>query len=397
MFGVYYQKSRREYHSSAIGARRDNPNAPKPEYRFVTNVKDSKTNGETIAVFGQVIWKMLNNLEFTVGARYTHETKDSYFLHVYAHPLNTNFDPTRTIVANQVFDNWSPEAMLSYKPSKNVTLYGGYRTAYKSGGFSNSGIVSRTATVDDFAFDPETVKGFEGGIKTTLLDRQLRLNLALFRYNYSNLQIDFFNSPIFAFSTINAGGVITKGAELDFEYAPRAVSGLTLRGAINYNKARYRNFGDAPCWGGQSIAAGCNIPPPPRPRHDLSGTPTANAPEWTGALGVSYDTAISDRLNLGLAVDGRYSDSYIASAFGNPNARQSSYATLDASARLSTADGHWELAVIGKNLTNQFYVNGSFDAPLTGSGTGTANARPADVAGFAALPRTVQLNLTWKY
>ena len=395
MIGMLYQKTRRKYDSSAIGAGRDNPNVP-AFAEYLTNIKNSATNGETIAVFGQVIWKLIPNLELTSGVRYTHETKDSYFRHDYVNPLSITFDGTRTVTANQKFDNWSPEATLTYRPTENVTLYGGYRTAYKSGGFSNSGILSPAGTVNDFAFNPETVKGFEGGIKTMLFDRQLRANLALYSYIYSNVQIDFFNSSIFAFTTFNAGTAKTRGAELDLEFAPRAVPGLTLRGSLNYNKANYGTFTKAPCYAGQSIAQGCTIGAT-RPEQDLSGVPTADAPKWAGAAGIAYDTALTDSFNLGLSVDTRYSASYLASPFGNKAAGQDSYVTLDAGIRLETADKHWEVALIGKNLTNRFYINGVFDGPLTGRGTGTPGGVLADQAGFAAMPRTVQLKVTWHY
>lgn len=65
--------------------------------------------------------------------------------------------------------------------------------------------------------------------------------------------------------------------------------------------------------------------------------------------------------------------------------------------RVRTEDEHWELAVIGKNLTNRFYATGGVDAPSTGSGAGTAGGLLADQVGFIALPRTVQLQLTWRY
>ncbi len=395
MLGGLYQKTRRKYDSSAIGAGRENLDVPL-ERRFLTNIKDSATDGETIAVFGQAIWKIVPRIELTAGLRYTHETKESYFRHAYKHPLNANFDITRLITANQKFDNWSPDATLTWRVTDDVTIYGGYRTAYKSGGFSNSGILSPVGTVEDFTFDPETVKGFEGGIKTTLFDRQLRANLALYSYRYNNLQVDFFNSTIFAFSTLNAGSAKTRGVELDLEFAPRAVHGLTMRGSLNYNKANYGSFENAPCYAGQSTLLGCAIGPE-RPFQDLTGLKTADAPEWTGSAGISYDTDLGDAFRLGLSVDGRFSSSYIASAFGNQASAQASYATLDAGLRLQTADEHWEIALIGKNLTNKLYINGVFDGPLTGRGTGTPAGVLADQVGFAGMPRTVQLKLTWHY
>ena len=100
---------------------------------------------------------------------------------------------------------------------------------------------------------------------------------------------------------------------------------------------------------------------------------------------------------LGAAVDARYSSNYYASAFGNPDSRQSQYVSLDASVRLNTANDRWEVALIGKNLTNRFYVTGDVDGPSTGSGTGTAAGIHADQLGFGGLPRTVQLQATMRY
>src|SRR5678815_1315487 len=97
-----------------------------------------------------------------------------------------------------------------------------YKTAYKSGGFSNSAFVIAGAPPSNVAFDPEKADGFEGGIKTTLLDRQLRLNLTAYWYTYDDLQVDFFDSISFQFITTNAGAATTEGVETDFEYAPHA-------------------------------------------------------------------------------------------------------------------------------------------------------------------------------
>jgi iron complex outermembrane recepter protein len=245
----------------------------------------------------------------------------------------------------------------------------------------------------------------------TLADRQLRLNLAAYTYKYTNLQLDFFRSDIFAFSTINAGSARTKGIELDFEYAPRSLDGLNIRGSVNYNKARYGDVA-VPCYAGQTRTLGCNLVFVPATgaaiafdpaihtvgnRQNLRGLATANAPDWSAALGVNYDTAIGSDLTMGMSFDARYSDSYLATAFGNPNTRQQSYITLDAALRFGTDDKRWTLALIGKNLTNRWYATGGTDAPNTGSGTGGLTGTLADQIGFASLPRTVQAQITFRY
>jgi outer membrane receptor for ferric coprogen and ferric-rhodotorulic acid len=132
-------------------------------------------------------------------------------------------------------------------------------------------------------------------------------------------------------------------------------------------------------------------------RQDLTGRPLSVAPKWTGALGASYEQEIGGDLKVAVDADMRFSSSYLASGFGNPSSRQDGYATLDAGLRLGRQDDRWQIALIGKNLTNQFYVTGGVDGPSTGSGTGTANGLRADQLGFGNLPRTVQVQLTVRY
>ena len=81
MIGGYYQNTKRKYDIWTITGGLENSAAP-AGYRYLSNVKDSQTKGETLAAFGQVTWKVVPNVELAAGIRYTHETKDSYFLHV---------------------------------------------------------------------------------------------------------------------------------------------------------------------------------------------------------------------------------------------------------------------------------------------------------------------------
>lgn len=408
MVGGLYQKTKRVFDQNVITALALGPgffaalenSAATPQNRYVSFQKNSETEGETLAGFAQATWKLSDTLEATGGVRYTHETKDSYFVQPYVNAgLAAVFVPNTFARANQTFDDWSPEATLTWKPQRGLMFYAAYRSAYKSGGFSNSGIYSGASAnpVDDLTFAPEKGRGFEIGAKTTLLNNQLRFNVGLYSFKYTDLQVDFFNSQIFAFQTYNAGAATTKGIEVEFEFAPRAVDGLSIHGSVNYNKARYQDF-LAPCFSGQKNTEGCTLKGPAgAPFQDLSGKPTANAPEWTGVLGGRYETGIGSGLKFGVSADARYSDSYIVSAFGNPYSRIASYVQLDAGVRIGSEDDRWEIAVIGKNLTNRFYASGMADGPSTGSGTGTAAGVHADALGFAALPRTVQIQFTGKF
>jgi len=279
-----------------------------------------------------------------------------------------------------------------------VTAFIGYKQGFKSGGFSGSALDSAigNTTVKDLAFSPESVEGFEGGVRAVLFDRTLRLAVDAYRYTYSDLQIDFFDAAKIQFITQNAASSRAQGIEFEAEWAPPPVPGLTLRGTLNYNRARYRDFDNAPCYGGQTPAEGCTIVNA-RPVQDLSGHATSLAPRWTSALEANYQREVSEKLVFGANLNLKYSSSYFANPFGNPQAKQDSYATLDGALRLRTKDSRWEVALIGKNLTNEYVLYYIGDAPSSGAGTGTTAGLHSDLAGTPSLPRTVALQLTFKY
>ena len=404
MIGGLYQNTRRDFEQYIILGNIRNSAAP-PGFEYVGTSKTSFTDGETFALFGQVTLALTDTIELAGGARYTDETKDSFFVQPYNNPALTGIfrpadaaDGLGVINASQHFQDLSPEASITWKPTPDLMLFGAYKTAYKSGGFSNGGINSQFSPdpVGDLTFDPETAEGFEAGIKSTILDNQLRLNLIAFTYDYNDLQVDFFNSPIFAFQTLTADAR-TRGVEVEFEFAPYAVEGLNIYGSINYTDAEYTDFPAGPCYAGQTPTAGCTPISAIAARQDLTGTELSVAPDWTGNLGVAYDRDIGTDYKIGFNVDSKYSDSYNPSGFGNPLARQGSYVTLDAGVRFGAADDNWQIAVIGKNLTNEFYVTGVVDGPSTGGGTGTAGGFPADQLGFGNLPRTVQVEVTKRF
>ncbi len=411
LVGGLYQKTRRTFAQYIMFAEIED-SSQSPANRYIATSKQSFTDGETEAGFGQVIWKVVPKVEVTGGVRYTHETKDSFFTQPYNNAAVTSIfrpendpDGLGVVTAHQSFNAWTPEATITWKPREGIMLYGNYKTAYKSGGFSNGGINSKFSTdpKGDLTFNPERAHGFEAGIKTTSFNNQLRFNVDAYTVGYKNFQVDFFNSPVFAFQTLTAQAR-AKGIEVEFEFAPRAARGLNLHGSVNYNRARYTHF-LGPCVAGQTPADGCNLEFSPLQnggtggftRQDLSGSPLSLAPKWTGTIGASYDGDLGSSLRFGVAADVRYSGSYLISGFGNPQTRQSEYATLDANIRIGAANDRWELALIGKNLTNRFYINGGNDSPSTGSGTGTAAGIRADQVGFAATPRTVQLQATIHY
>jgi len=400
MTGVYYQTTRLDFDQQIIfpGAL-ENSLVTDPTKRYITVAKLSYTDGTTFAGFAQTQWKFTDQLELDAGARYTHETKDSQFVQPYViAAYQPVFRQNHPLIANQSFNNLSPEVTLTWKPSDDVTAFVGYKKGFKSGGFSGSALDSAigNTTIADLAFRPEKAKGVEGGVRAILFDRRVRLALDAYRYTYDDLQVDFFDSTKIQYITKNAASSRVQGVEFEGEWAPPEISGLVLRGTLNYNKSKYTSFADAPCYGGQRPSEGCTIVAG-RPIQDLSGTPTALAPKWTAALEANYEHELTPGLVFGANANLKYSSSYLANPFGNPSTRQDSYTTLDAAIRLRTKDSRWEVALVGKNLTDKYVTYFVGDAPSSGSGTGTAAGVHSDLVAAPNLPRTIAVQLTFKY
>ena len=422
MAGFLFQATQLQFHqdvifNTGVAGIADFTNlAQNNENDYVTVEKRGRTNGDTYAGFAQVLWDITPELEFAAGGRYTYETKDSYFKQPYVLPafqgVFVQAPPASVLSANQHFSNFSPEATLTWKPTSNITLYGSYKTGYKSGGFSISALDSvfgggfdpttgkaiRTP-VSALAFKPETPKGVEGGVKTTLLDGSLRLNVDAFDYVYDNFQVDFFDSVHIDYITKNVGSAETRGIEAQFDWAPREAPGLRINGVLAYDDAFYSSFKKAPCFGGQTPAEGCTPNPADGglPEQNLTGSRTQDAPNWTASLGADYERPIGSGLVIGVTGNLHYSSSYHLSQFGVPFDMQPDYVTLDAALRLSDEKHRWELAVIGKNLTDEFVLTSGLDIPNTGFNTGAVNGAHSDLGGTALPPRTIAVQFTWFY
>ncbi|MCU0947498.1 MAG: TonB-dependent receptor [Porphyrobacter sp.] len=75
-------------------------------------------------------------------------------------------------VRTRTFQDWQPKVTLTYKPDRDVTIYGGYSRGFRSGGFNQTGVGAEAINnaivgVGDI-FQAETADTFEVGMKTKL-------------------------------------------------------------------------------------------------------------------------------------------------------------------------------------------------------------------------------------
>jgi outer membrane receptor protein involved in Fe transport len=359
------------------------------------------------SLFGQLRYDILPELELAGGVRWTDETRKE-------NPIDF-ITGKAVVIPVQVprihSDNYSPEFTVTYRPTDDLTVYGSYKQAYKSGSYT---LADQPAPHGNNAFNDERVRGGEIGLKSLWLDHTLQINLAGYYDHYAGLQVGAVQPSKggqFLTHTVNAGAARSYGIDLDVTYLPPSVDGLTLHGTVDWDNARYIVLNNVPCWGGQTIAAGCNqllnAATGLYTAQSLNGTPMFRAPEWQMNFGFDYEFPIGN-YSLTLSNSNYFTTRYVTDlAVGRPNEDnyQPAYFKTDLSLSLQSPNDRWEFAVIGKNLsdvissghcsTANFAAGAIFGGEITG-GTGVGPAGIDEVVCNMDPGREVWIRLTLK-
>ena len=216
-------------------------------------------NSKNWAIFTHNIIHITDGLDFTIGARYTTEKKKfkatfgndntacqaqqalmtDYLgtgLNAVAAGLiglscqgNSTAELDGVSINDKRKDSqWTGTAVLSYKPNDDLMVYASYARGYKSGGFNLdrsalknpivpvatndpanpvrytttfAALDGAQALVDNLQFDAEKVNAFEIGAKYQT--GPFSLNIAAFRQDFKNFQLNTFNGSVFLVQNIN--------------------------------------------------------------------------------------------------------------------------------------------------------------------------------------------------
>jgi outer membrane receptor protein involved in Fe transport len=358
----------------------------------------------TYSAFGQLRWKIVPKLELAAGLRWTDEvrTEDAFsFVTQKAIPVA---DPRIKSDTN------SPEFDLTYKPTGDLTFFAAYKQGYKSGSFN---IATAPAPGDNNAYGDEKSEGGEFGMKSLLLDRQLLFDAAAYYYHLIGLQESIGQSNaagVAVVRTVNAASARTYGLDIDAAYRSATIVGLTINGALNWNRANYLTYNNLPCWQGQTVAAGCNQALNPATRlyqnQDASGGALVRAPEWQFNAGFSYEFPVGAHTKMVFSSGNMFSSTYKTTPdIGRPNSDnyQRSYVKADLGLALQASDNSWEIALIGKNINDEVttgrcifanFANGLVFGGLITGGTTEGPAGVSEAQCYSDPGREVWLRLT---
>lgn len=343
---------------------------------------------ESWSVFGQATWNITNELRVSFGGRYSEEDKEvervSFMGGADGTPVDTLEELTTAglmgalgIVAtpgdsaDRNESHFSPSLKVQWDVNEDVMLYASAEKGFKSGGFNSAPDVGINGS--EFEYEEEEVKGYEVGLKSTLLDGAATFNINYFYTEFDDLQVTSFVGTTFILS--NAGSSISQGIEMDAKWAIN--DELTIGGSASWLKAEYDEYKTGPCTIAQlAVATDAN-----NCVQDLSGETTPYAPDWSANMFAEYVTAITETLEMNLNLELVYSDEFFYDGDLDENTKQDSYTKVNARIALGSADGDWEVAITGNNLTDETTAYWGTDVPLV-SGS---------FVGFADAPRTVAI------
>lgn len=363
---------------------------------FAIGTERTHQSQDAYSLFGQLIWTPTDRLEVSGGLRYSHERKDLRFFH-------RGVDVTANLATDELkFSNVSPELTVSYDLTQELMVFGSYKEGFKSGGFdagfTNGAIGRARPGAFNNTFAEEHVSGFEGGVKGNFA-RRLTFGVTAYAYDYTDLQVGAFDAASISFKVLNAAAAEVQGIELEVDWQT-PVDGLSLRGSAAYNDAKFKDFLSG-CYLGQTPALGCNKTLNPATgaflEQDMAGRRMNNAPEVVMFGGFLYTRDLTQGLGLEFTLDAEYSSAYFANLRQSPQDLQDAYTKINAGVRLFGPDRKWELALLARNLTNEYIFAASGPVTLTGSGSGTPTARFGDESAAITRGREVFLRAAYRF
>ena len=441
----------RQAFSAALGAAGPIFLAGLDRLSTVNNVGDSNADyyqkSTNFAVFTHNIIKLTDTLSVTLGARYTSERKNfsatfndtnticptqraffSPYLTGGATALPASLQGLAAGVVNLTCqgntssslnalalkdkrdeDEFTGTAVVSWKPTPRLLVYASYSKGYKAGGFNldrsalglpqysetdprNIGGRGAAFGTANLQFDAEKVNAYEAGFKYNTAD--FRLNVAAFRQDFKDFQLNTFNGSVFLVQNVDSCGTALNGADRD----PSPATGACAPGDV---KPGVRSQGvevEASIYPARDIAISAGYTyADTKFRNDLigrnTGTPLdpalfllpgqalSNAPRhvvttsfaWTPPLGGSGLSAL-------FYVDQRTSSDYNTGSDLFPEKKQDGFTVVNARVGLRGPDEKWAIELWAQNLLNEDYQQVAFSSPFQGSNTRAQITSP----GFGA-------------
>ncbi len=380
----------------------------------LTSPRDFNSDSLLGSAFLQATWNMRDDLRLTLGGRYTYEEKEGSRKFRFGNLdfSDRPFGETDTVAAisfgaerhdlegERTESQFSPLVNVQFDVNPDIMTYITWSQGFKSGGFdarSNASpsadpvppnpnalpAASRPVLIGTFEYEEEEAESLELGAKMTLLDGGMELNVALFHTQYDNLQVSIFDGTL-GFNVGNAASAVTQGAEIDGRW--QITETLMLAGALAFLDFEFKDYENGQCLAGQTPNS------PDGVNCDYSGMTNQYVADWSGNVLLAWRAPLTDTLGIGISVDAIFTDDYSPAQNLDPTVDQEGYIKYNARIGMGAIDESWNVALVGKNLTDEAIVTYASDTPTAFTIFGTKGHY-----GFLEPPRSVALQANYRW
>ncbi len=306
---------------------------------------EARLKTDSYSLFGQYEWDFADNMTLITGLRVMQEEKDyrmrqGFYFNQNNFSVNVG-DPYINIrrdflglgeyYTDERSDTlWAGKLQLNWTPADDLLVYAGINRGVKAASY-NAPIPGGLGFPDSFLpYEEEILHTLEAGFKKTTASGRTRFQLDAFYYDYKDYQAFLFTGV--------AGVVVNADADnygMEFQVQSSPADGWDLLFGVSWMDATVKD-----------VPLRINSPLPPR---DVKPT---YAPEFqaTGLVRYSWQAMGGE---MALVLDGTWSDEYYYNLRNFDADKFDSYAMFNLRWSWLSPNESWEVALIGRNLTDE--------------------------------------------
>lgn len=347
-----------------------------PAFMFT---EENRVPATTKAVFANVEVRPIDRLTLVGGLRYSDQEKDFEYGRMAVPGSASGVTPPQVaglhgVVGSFEGKRWDYRGVVQYSWTDDFMTYAQVATGFKGGGVNPRPFFPAQA----LPHDSETLRAYELGFKSSLLDRRVRLNGAAFLNKYDDILVTVSNCPLPGVPAapcalpLNAGKADVKGFELELNAEP--VDGLLFDASLAYLDFDYKEISAAAASSGIGLEDHGQY-----------------IQKWQWSVGAQYaidlgaSGTLTPRVDLNFEDDFHRNSNNVDAATGGVDIFGHIEDRLLVNARLTyrTEDERWQVSLEGKNLTDKLYYTDVFD------NRGSTNS----IQGTPGMPRTWAVTL----
>jgi iron complex outermembrane receptor protein len=331
-----------------------------------------KQKNDALALFGAISYTLTPDLKLRAGLRYTQDKKkfevEEYNTSDFVPCVGPNLGfvpgPAKCtlaqlaaigpVTASPSDNKVSWDASGTYSVDKSTNLYARVATGFRGSSVQGAGPFNNQSVAT-----PENNTSVEAGVKADLFNKRARLNFGVFSYEVKDLQLTAVGGSSNSNILLNAKKATGQGFEFDLQAF--VTDNLLATLGVGYNKTQIKdpNLLVGTC-------ASCTVTNPTTTVNGsrvayIDGNPLPQAPKVTGSFTLKYSQPMAGGAEVYAFTDWVYRDK--VNFFLYQSTEFTGKALTEGGVRVgyTWANGKYDLAAFGRNITNQIRIVGGID------------------------------------